>query len=63
MLPQSVNHIMALCNQTHVLVSLNFDDVIIGHGQLTSMNWHSLSVEYNNNNNDRLTAFDPGQPG
>ena len=19
--------------------------------------------EYNNNNNDRLTAFDPGQPG
>ena len=21
------------------------------------------SVKYNNNNNDRLTAFDPGQPG
>jgi len=21
------------------------------------------STQYNNNNNDRLTAFDPGQPG
>jgi len=30
--------------------------------------WHSLqqnitNVAVNNNNNDRLTAFDPGQPG
>jgi len=23
----------------------------------------SLSHQYNNNDNDRLTAFDPGQPG
>ena len=22
-----------------------------------------IHVSYNNNNNDRLTAFDPGQPG
>ena len=21
------------------------------------------AINYNNNNNDRLTAFDPGQPG
>jgi len=26
-------------------------------------NSNYLVVPYNNNNNDRLTAFDPGQPG
>jgi len=25
--------------------------------------YYELYVRYNNNNNDRLTAFDPGQPG
>ena len=24
---------------------------------------HQQKMAYNNNNNDRLTAFDPGQPG
>jgi len=31
--------------------------------QPTYLSVRVVSHNYNNNNNDRLTAFDPGQPG
>jgi len=42
-------------------------NVKIAYGQteafVAHLKWHALSVMGNYNNNDRLTAFDPGQPG
>jgi len=38
--------------------------LIIPDSNIERMNKFALYFsEYNNNNNDRLTAFDPGQPG
>ena len=53
------------------------DNVLIKWNVVTQKNWWLLfnrvvqqcrlmiagMFKYNNNNNDRLTAFDPGQPG
>jgi len=41
--------------------SLNSSKIIDIHSLIHLLNMHS--VQCNNNNNDRLTAFDPGQPG
>jgi len=44
------------CFTASVICVVNCTDAEI---TLTEM----LKILYNNNNNDRLTAFDPGQPG
>ena len=51
---------IAISHKLHILAwQLRLQDTKLQTEQLNTMIWYIN----NNNNNDRLTAFDPGQPG